>query len=343
MSPYQQSTTSSNPKVTIIGTTTWGTTLGIILARKGIPVAIITRTEHEARELSIERKHTRFLPGVDIPQSIYFSHDLNIIKDYQELVIIAVPSDRFRHNVQWVKNSLTPGSLILSVTKGLELPNGKRMSQILKEELPLEFHPDICSLSGPNLAKEIVDYKPASTVVAGSNDTNTASIQNILMSPTFRVYTSSDLVGLELCGTLKNILAIGVGIADGLSIGDNGKSTLITRGLSEIRRLGVAAGGESDTFYGLAGLGDIIATCSSPFSRNRYVGERLAQGQSLTEIQTSMQNVAEGVNTTCAALEMAHSLGIEMPITQAIYDVLFEQLSPIDAIKELMSRPARSE
>ena len=191
--------------------------------------------------------------------------------------------------------------------------------------------------------RDRVDNKPASTVVAGSRDTSTATIQNILMSPTFRVYTSSDLVGLELCGTLKNILAIGVGIADGLNIGDNGKSTLITRGLSEIRRLGVAAGGEAATFYGLAGLGDIIATCSSPFSRNRYVGERLAQGQSLTDIQTSMQNVAEGVNTTRAALEMAHSFGIDMPITQAIYNVLFEKLSPIDAIKELMSRPARSE
>jgi len=340
---HQQSTTSRDHKVSIVGTTTWGTTLGIILARKGIPVAIITRTEHEARELSIERKHERFLPGVDIPQSISFSHDLNIIKDYSDLVIIAVPSDHFRHNVRWVKKSLVPGSLILSVTKGLELPRGKRMSQILREELPLEFHPDICSLSGPNLAKEIVDNKPASTVVAGSQDTSTATIQNILMSPTFRVYTSSDLVGLELCGTLKNILAIGVGIADGLNIGDNGKSTLITRGLSEIRKLGVAAGGEAATFYGLAGLGDIIATCSSPFSRNRYVGERLAQGQSLTDIQTSMQNVAEGVNTTRAALEMAHSFGIEMPITQAIYNVLFEKLSPTDAIKELMSRPARSE
>ena len=340
---HQQSTTSRDHKVSIVGTTTWGTTLGIILARKGIPVAIITRTEHEARELSIERKHERFLPGVDIPQSISFSHDLNIIKDYSDLVIIAVPSDHFRHNVRWVKKSLVPGSLILSVTKGLELPRGKRMSQILREELPLEFHPDICSLSGPNLAKEIVDNKPASTVVAGSQDTSTATIQNILMSPTFRVYTSSDLVGLELCGTLKNILAIGVGIADGLNIGDNGKSTLITRGLSEIRRLGVAAGGEAATFYGLAGLGDIIATCSSPFSRNRYVGERLAQGQSLTDIQTSMHNVAEGVNTTRAALEMAHSFGIDMPITQAIYNVLFEKLSPTDAIKELMSRPARSE
>ena len=340
---HQQSTTSRDHKVSIVGTTTWGTTLGIILARKGIPVAIITRTEHEARELSIERRHDRFLPGVDIPQSISFSHDLNIIKDYSDLVIIAVPSDHFRHNVRWVKKSLVPGSLILSVTKGLELPRGKRMSQILREELPLEFHPDICSLSGPNLAKEIVDNKPASTVVAGSQDTSTATIQNILMSPTFRVYTSSDLVGLELCGTLKNILAIGVGIADGLNIGDNGKSTLITRGLSEIRKLGVAAGGEAATFYGLAGLGDIIATCSSPFSRNRYVGERLAQGQSLTDIQTSMQNVAEGVNTTRAALEMAHSFGIEMPITQAIYNVLFEKLSPTDAIKELMSRPARSE
>ena len=333
----------NDPKVSIIGTTTWGTTLGIILARKGIQVSILCRTDPEAQELSRRREHSRFLPGVTIPDSICFSHDPDFIKDYSNLVILAVPSDRFRNNVQHIKSSLATGSLILSVTKGLELPDGKRMSQILHEELPIEFHPGICSLSGPNLAKEIVNNKPASTVVAGLNERNTTSIQNILISPTFRVYTSTDLVGLELCGTLKNILAIGVGISDGLNLGDNGKSTLITRGLSEICRLGVAAGAEATTFYGLAGLGDIIATCSSPFSRNRYVGEQLAQGHSLPDIQASMQNVAEGVNTTRAALDMARPLGVEMPITQAIYNVLFEQLSPIDAISELMSRPVRSE
>ena len=343
MSTKPKFNATNDPKVSIIGTTTWGTTLGIILARKGIQVSILCRTDQEAQELSRRREHSRFLPGVTIPDSICFSHDSDILKDYSSLVILAVPSDRFRNNVQHIKNNLGTGSLILSVTKGLELPDGKRMSQILQEELPLELHPGICSLSGPNLAKEIVNDKPASTVVAGLNETSATLIQDILISPTFRVYTSTDLVGLELCGTLKNILAIGVGISDGLDVGDNGKSTLITRGLSEICRLGVAAGAEAATFYGLAGLGDIIATCSSQLSRNRYVGELLAQGHSLTEIQASMQNVAEGVNTTRAALDMARPLGIEMPITQAIYNVLFEQLSPIDAIRELMSRPARAE
>ena len=232
---------------------------------------------------------------------------------------------------------------MLSVTKGLELPDGKRMSQVLEEELPDAFHSRICSLSGPNLAQEIVQGKPASTVVAGRDDASTSCAQEILMSPSFRVYTSRDIIGVELGGTLKNIIALGAGIADGLGLGDNGKSALITRGLAEITRLGVAAGADPLTFAGLAGLGDIVATCASPLSRNRYVGEQLAQGRSWPEIQESMQNVAEGVNTTGAALKMAGKLGVDMPIAQVTYRVLFEDLPPRQALAELMGRPPRPE
>ena len=303
-------------RVSIVGTTTWGTTLGILLARKGIPVALLSRTPEEATDLTARRGNPRFLPGVPFPDSLTVSSDLDTLADYSDLVILAVPSDRFRQNVRRVKQHLPSGCIVLSATKGLELPDGKRMSQILEEELPSAFHPRICSLSGPNLAQEIVQGKPASTVVAGRDDASTSCAQEILMSPSFRVYTSKDIIGVELGGTLKNIIALGAGIADGLGLGDNGKSALITRGLAEISRLGVAAGADPLTFAGLAGLGDIVATCASTLSRNRYVGEQLAQGRSWPEIQGSMQNVAEGVNTTGAALEMAGKLGADRFITQ---------------------------
>ena len=330
-------------RVSIVGTTTWGTTLGILQARKGIPVVILARTQEEAAELNARREHSRFLPGIPFPDTLQVSSDLGIISDYSDLIILAVPSDRFRQNVRNIKDHLPDPCILLSVTKGLELPDGKRMSQVLVEELPNSFHSRICSLSGPNLAKEIVQGRPASTVVAGLDDACAACAQEILMSPFFRVYTSRDIIGVELGGTLKNIIALGAGIADGLGLGDNGKSALITRGLAEITRLGVAAGADPLTFAGLAGLGDIVATCASPLSRNRYVGEQLAQGRSWPEIQGSMQNVAEGVNTTGAALEMAANLGVDMPIAQVTYRVLFENLPPHQAIAELMGRPPRSE
>ena len=330
-------------RVTIVGTTTWGTTLGIILARKGIPVAILSRTREEAAELTARREHLRFLPGIPFPDNLTVSSDFGVLADYSDLTILAVPSDRFRQNVRRVKEHLPSGCIVLSVTKGLELPDGKRMSQVLEEELPSAFHSRICCLSGPNLAKEIVQGQPASTVVAGPDDACTSCAQEILMSPSFRVYTSRDIIGVELGGTLKNIIALGAGIADGLGLGDNGKSALITRGLAEISRLGVAAGADPLTFAGLAGLGDIVATCASPLSRNRYVGEQLAQGRSWPEIQGSMQNVAEGVNTTGAALEMANKLGVDLPIAQMTYRVLFEGLPPRQALAELMERPPRPE
>ena len=259
------------------------------------------------------------------------------------LVIIAVPSDRMRENVQRIESHLQPGAIILSATKGLELPTAWRMSQVLEDELPANLHSGICVLSGPNLAKEIVQGKLASTVIASQNPDAAQAAQSALMSNNFRVYTSSDVLGVELAGALKNIVALGAGIGDGMEAGENAKAAFLTRGLAEMTRLGVAAGADPMTFAGLAGIGDVVATCSSRLSRNRYVGEQLAKGQSWADIRASMDNVVEGVNATQAALVLAKELDVEMPIAEMASRVLFDGLSPHRAMAELMSRPARPE
>ncbi len=330
-------------RVAIVGTTTWGTTLGIILARNSVPVCIWARTPDEATELDSHRQNKRFLPQVPFPDSLKIASDIEEAVTPAGLVIIAVPSDRLRENIRCIHDNISAGATILSATKGLELPQGKRMSQVMQEELPQQFHPSICALSGPNLAHEIVQGNLSSTVVAGSDSSDTKRAQSALMSNSFRVYTSNDVIGVELAGALKNIIGLGAGIADGMGAGANSKSAFITRGLAEITRLGIAAGAQPLTFAGLAGLGDLIATCTSPLSRNRHVGEQLARGRTWPEIQHSMDNVAEGVNATTAALAMASQLNVEMPITQVTYRVLFDGLSPKEAAAELMERPARSE
>ena len=332
-----------NSTAAIIGTTTWGTTLGVILARRNVPVAILSRTAEEAERFNTDRQNRRFLPGVPFPDCLTVDSDPARVVGPAGLVILAVPSNHFRRNVQWVANDLAPDATVLSVSKGLELPGGQRMSQILEEELPPALRPNICVLSGPNLAREIAQEKPSATVVAGRDVNKVSYVQELLMSPSFRVYTSDDIIGVELGGTLKNIIALGAGISDGLEMGQNSKSTLITRGLAEMSRLGIAAGAQYLTFAGLAGLGDLMATCYSELSRNRYAGEQLARGHTWPEIRATMQNVVEGVNTTGAALAMAERLDVEMPIAQVTYRILFENLPPRKAIAELMARPPHSE
>ena len=330
-------------QATIIGATTWGTTLGILLAQNEVPVNLLARTEAEAQTLSSQGRNARFLPDFLFPEGLSVTSEPESALQQSDLVIIAVPSDRLRENVQRIKAHLQPGMTVLSATKGLELPTARRMSQVLEDELPAELHPGICVLSGPNLAKEIVEGKLASTVIAGRNPEATQKAQNMLMSANFRVYTSADVLGVELAGALKNIVALGAGIGDGMDAGENAKAAFITRGLAEMTRLGIAAGADPLTFAGLAGLGDVVATCSSRLSRNRYVGEQLAKGHSWAEISESMDNVAEGVNATLAALVLAKELGVEMPIAEMASRVLFDGLSPQKAMAELMSRPARSE
>ena len=336
-------TQDSQARVAVIGATTWGTALGIILARNDIPVDLVVRNEQESDLLGSQRENARFLPGVAFPDAMSVTASISDSVPPAQMLVLAVPSPTLRQNLEAVRDSITPGAVLLNAAKGLEWPDGKRMSRVMEESLPPNLHNGICTLSGPNFAREIVDGKIASTVVAGRDAAMTEHAQAVLMSPSFRVYTSDDVTGVELGGALKNIIALGAGIADGLNIGDNGKAAFITRGLAEITRLGIAAGAHPLTFAGLAGLGDLIATCASRLSRNRYVGEQLAQGRSWPEIRDSMNNVAEGVNTTRSALAMAAELNVELPITQATHRVLFEGLSPRDAIVELMERPPRSE
>ena len=329
--------------VAVIGTTTWGTTLGIVLARNDVPVCLVARTESEADDLESNRRNLRFLPHVPFPPGLKIASDPNAAISPARLIILAVPSHQLRQNIRSIRDSLASDTIVVSAAKGLELPGGERMSQVLEQELPVKFHSGICALSGPNLAHEVIQGKISSTVIAGQDPGKTAEAQSILMTNAFRVYTSDDIVGVELAGALKNIIALGAGIGDGMDAGDNAKSSFITRGLAEITRLGIAAGANPMTFAGLAGLGDLIATCSSKLSRNRYVGEQLALGRTWPEIEKSMDNVAEGVNATKAAVSMAAKLNVEMPIAQTTYRVLFEGLSIQEAVAELMGRPPRSE
>ena len=330
-------------KTVVVGTTTWGTTLALVLAGEGRPVTLLARDQDEGDRLEAARENARFLPGVIFPPLMRVSADAAQTLSGATLVVVAVPSDRMRENVRRIGAHLDADAVVVSASKGLELPSALRMSEVLAEELPTSLRSGICALSGPNLAKEILQGKPASTVVAGTTGEAAERAQAALLSQRFRVYTSRDVTGVELGGALKNIVALGAGICDGLDFGENAKAAFVTRGLAEIARLGVAAGAEPLTFAGLAGVGDVIATCASRLSRNRYVGEQLAYGRSWPEIRASMDNVAEGVNATEAALSMAANLNVEMPIAQTTYRILFEGLSPREAAAELMERPVGSE
>ena len=242
-----------------------------------------------------------------------------------------------------IGGALANGAIIVSATKGLETDSGLRMSQILGEELPTEAHGRICALSGPNLAREILQGAPSSTVIASDDLGSATRAQDLVTSPRFRVYTNDDIAGVEFGGALKNIIAIGSGICDGLGFGDNAKAAFMTRGMAEITRLGVAGGANPITFAGLAGMGDLVATCSSRLSRNHHVGEELAKGRTLEQIRAAMTNLAEGIDTTSAALLLAERLDVDMPITRATHDVLAGRVDLQRAISELMERVPTTE
>lgn len=329
--------------VTVVGTTSWGTTLGIILAREGHAVRLMARTDDEARLLNSERENSRFVPGFTFPDSMHSTPDPDVAFDSTDLTIFAVPSQTMRGNVRRMAEHIPPESILVSAAKGLELGTVRRMTQVVEEELPPGWLEGVCALSGPNLASEVVRGMPTPTVIASRNPVAAITAQHIMNSSVFRAYTNEDVVGVELCGALKNIIALGAGMCDGMKLGDNAKSGFITRGLAEVTRLGVAAGANPSTFAGLAGMGDLIATCSSALSRNHQVGERLATGESLDDIRRGMHNVAEGVDTTRAALDLARQMDVEMPIAQAIHDILFGSMSVSQAVRELMGRDPRPE
>ncbi|MBI4311877.1 MAG: NAD(P)-dependent glycerol-3-phosphate dehydrogenase [Chloroflexi bacterium] len=327
----------------VVGTTSWGTTLAIHLAKLGHPVALWARTPEEAEQLRQDGENRRFLPGFPFPPSLRVTASLSDAFGEATLVVIVVPSKSIRQNAQRVREVLRPDAIIVSATKGLEMSTGGRMTQVLREEMPAPLWGRICALSGPNLSAEVARGLPTSTVIACQDEAVAREVQAEFMSPQLRVYTNVDVIGVELAGALKNVIALGTGIGDGLGYGNNSKAAFITRGLAEIARLGVAAGANPLTFAGLAGLGDLVATAASPLSRNRYVGEQLAKGRGLGEILTGMRNVAEGVDTTAAAMRLSRELRVDMPITRAAYGVLFEGLKPQDAVAALMERAPQPE
>ncbi len=329
--------------VAVVGATTWGTTLAIILARRGVPVRFLARTPEEALELRRAGENARRLPGHPFPSSLTVTAEPSEAIGGARAAVYAVPSNTLRENLVATVLHLDGAPLVVIAAKGLERDSSLRMSQVAREVLPARLHPHICVLSGPNLAREIADDRPASAVVASADQRVAQAAQAVLTSTTFRVYTNTDVVGVELSGALKNIIALGAGVSDGLELGDNAKAAFVTRGLAEITRLGVAAGADPLTFAGLAGLGDLIATCYSRLSRNRHVGEQIAQGRPLAEVLAGLGEVAEGVNTTSAAVAMAREMGVEMPITEVTYRVLFEGLDPRQAVAELLGRAPRPE
>jgi len=331
------------PKVAIMGTTTWGLTLGVALAFKGAGVRLWARTEPEAAGLRNSQFPSGLFADITLPKHLSITSALDEALAGIKVVIMAVPSQSMRTNIKTVAPRLDSSMLIVSAAKGLELKTRLRMSQVIAEELPPDFLPNICVLSGPNLSQEILQDLPAAAVVAANDEAVAKKAQKLLNTPNLCIYTNTDVIGVELGGALKNIIALGAGIVDGLGYGDNAKAAFITRGLTEITALGVALGANPLTFSGLTGLGDLVATCSSNLSRNHHVGVELTKERPLREITESMTGVAEGVTTTVVAYNLAQQLKLEMPITEKLYRVLYEGLSPKQAALELMEANVKHE
>lgn len=330
-------------RVAVVGSTSWGTTLAVTLAAKGLPVALLARDADAAACLQRDREHTTRLPGIRFPADLAVTADPAEALAGAALALLVVPSQRMRAQVRHVAPHLPPDCMVISAAKGLELESGLRMSQVIRQELPARFAPLVGALSGPNLSAEVAQGMPAATVIAAQDGRVAAAARDLVMTPRFRVYSSYDVVGVEFGGALKNIVALGAGLNDGWGYGANAKAAFMTRGLAEITRLGVAAGANPLTFLGLAGLGDLVATCTSPYSRNRRVGEELARGRPLAEVLATLGGTAEGVTTTLAARDLAQRLRVEMPITEEAYKVLYQGMDPRLAIKDLMTREPRFE
>lgn len=324
-------------KCAVIGAGAWGTTLSVLLAEGGHLVTLWSFEPDLVPEMKKYRENKKYLSGFPLPETIDIESSLERALNGAELVILAVPTQHLRNQIQSVK--IDPAVLIISASKGLEEKTLKRSTEVISEY----FKGEIAALSGPNLAREIAEGKPAAAAVAAKNQSTAEKAQKFLMRERFRIYTNTDVIGVELGGALKNIIAIAAGCADGLGLGNNAKSALLVRGLAEITRLGVALGAQASTFFGLSGMGDLITTCESVLSRNHRVGFEIAKGKKLPEIINAMKEVAEGVPTARAALELSRKKKIKLPITEQVNRVLFEGLDPYQALTELMTRTPASE
>jgi glycerol-3-phosphate dehydrogenase (NAD(P)+) len=329
-------------KVAVIGAGSWGTAFASITADNGVPTTIWARREELAEAIDRRHENPDYLPGIELPSPLRSTHDLEEALSGATVAVMGVPSHAFRAIFRDVVPLLGAEVPVVSLSKGIEQDSLKRMSEVIAEEGDLG-PARVMVLSGPNLAKEIVQRQPSATTLACRDDDSAKRVQRVFMAPYFRVYTNPDVVGCELGGAMKNVIAIAAGIAAGMGFGDNAKASLITRGLAEIARLGSKLGGNPLTFAGLAGMGDLVATCYSPLSRNRTVGEQLGKGRKLDDIIGEMHMVAEGVKTSRPLRAIASTAGVEVPISDHVVRVIYEGMSTEDLVVSLMGRAAKTE
>ncbi len=330
-------------RLTVLGAGSWGTTLGLVLNDNAHTVTMWEFDPEQIRALLRDHENRKYLPGVPIPDSISFTGDIRDALAGAEVVVIAVPSHVVREIATSSQEMIPPELLVVNVAKGIENGTLMRMSEVLAESLGRNDTGRIVSLVGPSHAEEVSRRLPTTVVSAALSEADAVEVRDLFMTEYLRIYTNTDLAGVELGGSLKNVIAIAAGICDGLGYGDNTKGALLTRGLAEITRLGVVMGGRPETFAGLSGMGDLITTCISPHSRNRHVGEEIAAGKSLDEVLASMVMVAEGVRTTRSAHELSLKYDVELPITEQMNLVLFESKHPDEAIRNLMIRKPKRE
>lgn len=328
--------------VTVLGAGSWGTALSIVLADNGHEVRLWTHRKEQAEHINKTHRNEKYL-DVEIPQSIVAYSNLKKSIQDSDVLVFVVPTDAIRTVARQLNDVLEHTPLLIHATKGIEPDSLKRVSQMIREEMSLYNYEDIVVLSGPSHAEEVALRQPTTVTVSSIHKDHAIYAQSLFINESFRVYTSTDMIGIELGGALKNIIALGAGISDGLGFGDNAKAALLTRGLAEITRLGVSLGANPLTFLGLPGVGDLVVTCTSPHSRNWKAGNLLGKGYSLQEILEKMGMVVEGVRTTKAAYQLAKEHKVEMPITEGLYAVLFKEEDPKDVVNRLMNRDRRDE
>jgi glycerol-3-phosphate dehydrogenase (NAD(P)+) len=331
---------NSANKIVIIGDGGWGTALALLLCEKDCEMTMWGHDPAYLKQMREARENKIFLSGFPLPDSLSFEPDLAAAVAGVELAIVAIPTKFLRLSLSGLRGKFPANLPVASLTKGVEQQTLERPSEILRECLGTE---KICAVSGPSHAEEVAKGLPASVVAAAADAELAQLVQNTLMSPTFRVYTSDDIIGVELGGALKNVIAVAAGICTGLGLGDNAMAALLTRGVAEMTRLGAALGAKPATFAGLSGMGDLVTTCVSPFGRNRAVGLELGQGRKLSEILADRQTVAEGVTTAPGARDLGRKLGVDLPIIEEVCAVLYENKSPREAVRDLMTREGKAE
>lgn len=330
-------------KVTVLGAGSWGTALALVLADNGHGVRLWARRAEQIEEINSKHTNERYLPNITLPNEIVGYTDLEKAVEDAEAIVIVVPTKAMRETVARLAKVLKEKVMVIHASKGIEPETSKRISEIIEEELPESLRKPVVVLSGPSHAEEVCLRQPTSVTVSSTDLFVAEGAQDLFMNQNFRVYTNPDIIGVEIGGALKNIIALGVGLISGRKLGDNAKAAFMTRGLAEIARLGIKMGANPLTFSGLSGLGDLIVTCTSVHSRNWRAGQLLGRGKSLDEVLSEMGMVVEGVRTTKAVYSLAEKEGVEMPIMKQLYAVLFENKKPEQALEELMERGKKHE